>query len=95
MNHINDILIKTAVTSVLSCRGLLLWPGLLPFVMRMSTKRQTLHKPVLLATHSQDPLFGGLFFSRALNTLSIYNKSSEALLPEPRHAPRRRLLTGP
>lgn len=27
------------------------------------------------------------FFSRALNTLSIYNKSSEAPLAEPRHAP--------
>lgn len=33
------------------------------------------------------PLSEARFFSGALNTLSIYNKSSEALLAEPRHAP--------
>lgn len=46
-----------------------------------------MQKPAPLATNRQDPFKRPVFFSRALNTLSIYNKSSKALLAEPRHAP--------
>lgn len=40
--------------------------------------------------HPRDKLSGPFFlrpFSGALNTLSSYNKSSEVLLAQPRHAP--------
>ena len=39
-------------------------------------------------------LEAGFFFRGALNTLSIYNKSSEALQAEPRHAPEEALSQG-
>lgn len=40
-----------------------------------------------LSNKLSGPLLEACFFSGALNTLSIYNKSSEALLAEQRHAP--------
>ena len=74
--------------STVQFSGAVLCPRLHTFVLRMSTKRQAVHKAAPLATNSQDPFQRPVgFFSAALNSLSIYNKSSEAALAEARHAP--------
>lgn len=64
------------------------------FAVRLSAIKKAKQQTFLHSNKLSGPLLEPVFLPKALNTLSIYNKSSEALLAEPRNAPEEALAQG-